>query len=85
MSLFIHAKHAAADGHPSCRIMIQFPGTEVFLLGVMHFVSLGCEELWIKTARDVTRTLADRMCKALPAILPALFLELLRRKRGMHS
>jgi len=33
MSLFIHAKHAAADGHPSCRIMIQFPGTEVFLLG----------------------------------------------------
>ena len=74
--LFLHAKHAA-DGHQSSRIVIQSPDTNVFLLGVTHFVSLGCEELWLKTGvkdrlrfiplHDVARTLGDRMCKALPA------------------
>ncbi|KAK3698426.1 hypothetical protein QZH41_001193 [Actinostola sp. cb2023] len=74
--LFLHAKHAV-DDHPSCRIVIQSPDTDVFLLGVTHFVSLGCEELWLKTGvkdrlrfiplHDVARTLGDRMCKALPA------------------
>ena len=44
--MILHAKYAARTDR---RLVIQSPDTDVLILSVSHFRSLGCPELWFRT------------------------------------
>ena len=72
--LLLHAKHASSS---RSRVITESPDTDVLVLCVTHFESIGCEELWFKTCvRDhlryvpvhrLSEKLGQKLCSCLPA------------------
>lgn len=70
--IILHAHHAARADR---RLVIQSPDTDVLVLSISHFRSLGCLELWFRTGvkdrhrlipvHDIAHTLGEKMCSSL--------------------
>lgn len=71
--MILHAKYAARTDR---RLVIQSPDTDVLILSVSHFKSLGCPELWFCTGLkdrqrmipvyDIAHALGEKLCRSLP-------------------
>ena len=71
--MILHAKYAARTDR---RLVIQSPDTDVLILSVSHFRSLGCPELWFRTGlkdrqrmipvHDIAHALGEKLCRSLP-------------------
>ena len=72
--MILHAKYAARTDR---RLVTQSPDTDVLILSVSHFRSLGCPELWFRTGlkdrqrmipvHDIAHALGEKLCRSLPA------------------
>ena len=71
--MILHAKYVARTDR---RLVIQSPDTDVLILSVSHFRSLGCPELWFRTGlkdrqrmipvHDIAHALGEKLCRSLP-------------------
>ena len=72
--LLLHDKHASSS---ISRVIIESPNTDVLVLCITYFESIGCEELWFKTGvRDqlcyvpvhrLSEKLGQKLCRCIPA------------------
>ena len=71
--MILHAKYAARTDR---QLVIQSPDTDVLILSVSHFRSLGCPELWFRTVlkdrqrmipvHEIAHALGEKLCRSLP-------------------
>ena len=71
--MILHAKYAARTDR---RLVTQSPDTDVLILSVSHFRSLGCPELWFRTGlkdgqrmipvHEIAHALGEKLSRSLP-------------------